>query len=235
MKARLASGSAPWPVLLRALPVLLLLPAAARASTPGGRDSSGSAPVEMRLPADTVYRHAVAADSAVIFSHQTHVAAAGNRCTGCHPAVFRMLSKDPAPSHRMMDAGLSCGLCHNGRQSFGVRDAASCGACHSGAGSPRVAGAGAPTGRRGPGPHTFPRSEVSPGTVTFRHETHLKGVTGCPACHPRPFAMAAAPPRPGGGMHEKAACGACHDGRKAFATDDSGACARCHVEGGGTP
>jgi hypothetical protein len=47
--------------------------------------------------------------------------------------------------------------------------------------------------------------------------------------------MASAPPLPGGGMHEKDACGGCHDGKKSFATDDPDACTRCHHENGAHP
>jgi hypothetical protein len=31
-------------------------------------------------------------------------------------------------------------------------------------------------------------------------------------------------------MHEKAACGACHDGSTAFGAEDPAVCNRCHVE-----
>lgn len=208
----------------------------------GGRDPAKLVPVELRLPADIAYGRGVSADSAVLFSHQTHVALAGNRCTGCHPRPFPMLRRAPEPSHRDLDAGRSCGMCHDGRQAFGVRDAAACRTCHSGTRAPRMAAAGAPAGpvaapaaRRSPGPHAYPRSEQSPGSVTFRHETHLRGAGGCAACHPRLFKMSPAPARPGGGMHERAACGACHDGKPAFAADDPEACARCHVESGAKP
>ena len=56
-----------------------------------------------------------------------------------------------------------------------------------------------------------------------------------PKFHPKPFKMTSAPALPGGGMHERAACGACHDGKKAFAADDPETCTRCHVEGGAKP
>ena len=206
----------------------------------GGRDSAGAASIELRLPADIVYRHGNAADSAVLFSHSTHVALERNRCTRCHPRPFPMLARGPVPRHADMAAGRSCGLCHDGRSAFGVRDSASCRACHSGASPLRMAAAragaresAAAAGRRAPGPHAYPASGASPGRVTFRHATHLRGAAGCAACHPGPFRMAPVAPLPGGGMHARAACGACHDGRRAFATDDPEACARCHAGAGG--
>lgn len=189
----------------------------------------------MKLPADIVYHRVVGSDSAVVFSHPSHVAFAGNRCTGCHPQPFRMLHRGPSPTHAQMNAGSSCGACHDGKKAFGVRDATGCHSCHSGMGGPTLAAgsSGAPA-RRLPDPHRYAKSADSPGAVTFRHQTHVRGPVTCGACHPKPFAMKAEAPRPGGGMHESAACGACHDGKKAFAAEDAGSCERCHRAGGGS-
>lgn len=213
----------------------LLVAASASAATVT-RDSSSTAPaIEVRLPPDIMYSRA---DSAVFFSHRTHVMFAANRCTGCHPATFPMLKRGPVPNHREMNRGASCGLCHDGKQAFGVADTAACLTCHSGprkeAGAVAVkagaeAGAATPAPRL-PKPHIYPRSDDSPGRVTFRHQTHAGG--GCADCHPKPFKMVAAPPLPDFGMHEAGSCGACHDGGRAFATDDPETCARCHREEG---
>lgn len=203
----------------------------------GGHAAPDRPAVTLRLPADIQYVHAGKPDSTVVFRHGTHVALAGNRCTGCHPRPFPMLRRGPAPTHAAMVAGGSCGSCHDGRSAFGTRDRAACGTCHSGtrpsrlAAAPGSSGPGTP-GPRLPGPHAYPPGADSPGKVTFRHATHVRGAAGCGGCHPKPFAMAAAAPRPGGGMHAKDACGRCHDGRAAFATDDADACARCHAGGG---
>jgi c(7)-type cytochrome triheme protein len=205
--------------------------------------------VELKLPPDIVYSRTVSRDSAVVFSHETHVALAGNRCTGCHPQPFRMLTPTHRATHRQMNAGASCGVCHDGRRAFGVRDAASCASCHSGiatapagtnqAGLAAAAKGGAaasvPAARRLPKPFGYPRGESSPGTVTFRHETHARGKRTCSTCHPTPFAMAAVRSSPGIGAHERGACGACHDGTRVFGGDDAAACARCHAGSGGTP
>jgi c(7)-type cytochrome triheme protein len=227
------------PAELCVLTILLAVPAIAGGSA---RDSAVVPPVELRLPADVVYRHGNASDSAVIFSHQTHVALERTRCTGCHPRLFPMLKRGPVPAHREMGAGRSCGLCHDGRKAFGVRDSASCRACHSGTRPPRMAAGGASgtlagpaAGRRMPGPYAYPTGGDSPGRVTFRHDRHLRGTGNCASCHPKPFRMAAAPPRSGGGMHERSACGACHDGKTAFAAEDPDACPRCHAEAGARP
>jgi len=225
------------------LPALLLF-ATIGFTAPAPPDSSGSAPiVELRLPADIAYPHAGHPDSTVFFSHRTHVEFAGNLCTGCHPAAFRMLTRGPVPRHGDMNAGGSCGRCHDGKQAFGVRDAAACLSCHTGVQAEPAAAAVAATGgtdsaaaaRRLPKAHAYPASADSPGPVTFRHKTHVKDASDCAPCHPKPFRRAATPPLPNGGMHESGACGACHDGKKSFATDDDNACSQCHRESGAKP
>lgn len=211
------------------------------ATAPGG--STGSGPPPLKLPPDIVYAREGHADSAVTFSHTTHVMFAGDRCTGCHPALFPMLKRGPAPSHAAMNAGGSCGRCHEGTQAFGVADSSACRTCHAGPRTTRVATAATPgapgapaapaepAAPRLPKPHVYPAGDDSPGRVTFRHETHAAG--GCASCHPKPFKMTAAPPLTDFGMHGANACGSCHDGGKAFAAEDPENCARCHRGNGG--
>lgn len=236
------------PIRFRVVHLLLALLVAGTAlgaSAPG--DTTRAAPaIEMRLPPDITYSRAGRADSAVVFSHATHVMLAENRCTGCHPAAFPMLKRGPTPSHGTMNAGGSCGLCHDGKQAFGVQDTSACGSCHTGV--RKAATLAAATGKpgdstattataaaRAPKPYTYPAGESSPGKVTFRHQTHTGGAKGCVACHPKPFRMAATAPLPDGGMHEAGSCGACHDGKQTFATDDDATCAKCHRESGAQP
>jgi c(7)-type cytochrome triheme protein len=194
--------------------------------------------VELRLPADIVYRRSVGPDSAVVFSHTTHFAYAQNRCTGCHPQPFRMLTPTHRVTHAEMNAGGSCATCHDGKHAFAVRDAGSCSACHSGIPSgsrSATAHAGAPSpGRPLPKPIAIPRGDASPGQVTFRHDTHMGGSRTCATCHPKPFPMAVKS-RGAGAMHESDACGACHDGKQSFAVENAEACARCHAGAGGAP
>jgi c(7)-type cytochrome triheme protein len=40
---------------------------------------------------------------------------------------------------------------------------------------------------------------------------------------------------PAAAMHERAACGKCHDRTTAFGVEDAERCARCHVAVMGTP
>jgi c(7)-type cytochrome triheme protein len=220
--------------------VLLVLPAVVAVAASAGGDAvpAGSA-TELKLPADIVYSRVPGSDSAVVFSHQSHAALEENHCTVCHPQPFRMLKRGPAPTHQEMNAQHSCGICHDGKKAFGVQDGGSCANCHSGAQARQSAAGGAagaaPGVRKLPGPHAYPSGDSSPGKVTFRHEIHLKGAGSCTACHPKLFKMASSPPLPNGGMHEKTACGACHDGNKAFAAEDADSCTRCHRETGARP
>lgn len=69
---------------------------------------------------------------AVTFSHQKHADAKVTNCMDCHaPGKFTM-KKAASPDMTMeaMNAGKSCGACHNGQKAFSVKDAAGCTKCH---------------------------------------------------------------------------------------------------------
>lgn len=85
---------------------------------------------ELKLPADVVYA-SPASPGKVVFSHQTHVALS-DKCTSCHNVPFRMLKPTRVVSHADMEAGRSCGVCHNDAMAFGAKDPAACGRCHGG-------------------------------------------------------------------------------------------------------
>jgi len=183
----------------------------------------------------------VGGDRAVTFQHETHVELSGNTCLGCHPEPFRILHPTRRILHADMESGGSCGLCHDGRRAFGVKDSSACQTCHAGrskatlAGVPGVAGRGGAPARRIPPPVSFRRGEGSPGTVRFVHESHLKGDGSCADCHPKPFAMKSTGGPPDRAMHADAACGGCHNGARAFGVDDAASCARCHRDAEGHP
>jgi c(7)-type cytochrome triheme protein len=96
------------------------------ASTPPG-------PAKMRLPPDLVFDKTVGLDQAVTFRHTTHVELADGKCVACHPEPFRILHPTRATSHEAMDAGGSCGACHDGKKAFATREETSCATCHQGA------------------------------------------------------------------------------------------------------
>lgn len=204
-----------------------------------GAIASERAQLELRLPPDAVYQRVVGPDSAVVFRHGTHIALFRDRCVACHPRLFRILAPTTRLSHVEMNAGRSCGACHDGVRAFGVRDPRSCPACHVGrsaiaarAPRPGAADAAAPA-VRGPGPITYAASPASPGPVTFQHSTHAR--RGCAACHPGRFAMASNTSRAREDMHEYGTCGGCHDGKRAFAVNDPESCGRCHGRKAATP
>jgi c(7)-type cytochrome triheme protein len=94
---------------------------------------------------------------------------------------------------------------------------------------------GAQTLPKLPGPMALPRSADSPGQVTFNHTTHVDDAKPtCTTCHPRLFSIlkdGAPAPRVAivhAKMEKGQQCGACHDGKKAFAIEDD--CAACHSE-----
>lgn len=77
----------------------------------------------------------------------------------------------------------------------------------------------------GGGEITFPVTD--PGKTVFSHEVHvMKAKVGCKECHPRLYLDVARSKRVTMKQMEKGrSCGACHQGKRAFALD---ACDKCH-------
>ncbi len=90
--------------------------------------ASSSVAEQLRLPPDLLYR-SDGSPGTVVFSHEFHTAIA-DKCTACHIQLFRMLRPTHRVNHADMEAGKSCGACHNGRMAFGPTDPAGCGRCH---------------------------------------------------------------------------------------------------------
>lgn len=88
---------------------------------------------QLRLPPDLVYSKAQGSPGKVVFSHQFHTAVS-DKCTACHIQLFRMLRPTRQVAHADMEAGRSCGACHNGQMAFGPTDPAACARCHVGEG-----------------------------------------------------------------------------------------------------
>jgi c(7)-type cytochrome triheme protein len=144
--------------------------------------------------------HAVRAGLHKAATHST------SGCTTCHtPHAWT-----PAPRD-------TCLTCHGDRAQHAPGRA--CAQCHSF--SAKGAAAGPPA-------ITFP-SAGSPGPVTFTHASHLARGAKCTDCHPGLFKM-----QKGGAtltmetMAAGKACGACHNGKKAFEVMDGDKCATCH-------
>ncbi|HOT98465.1 MAG TPA: polysulfide reductase NrfD, partial [bacterium] len=75
----------------------------------------------------------------------------------------------------------------------------------------------------------IPKSEASPGQVTFNHESHVdQSEPNCKTCHAVLFSIRSVGQEAGGAAkagHEP--CGTCHNGEKAFNYEES--CDGCHV------
>jgi c(7)-type cytochrome triheme protein len=63
----------------------------------------------------------------VAFSHDRH-AAKGLSCRQCHPEPYVTGAQHKTVTMQEMEAGASCGLCHNGKPAFTVKG--NCTTCH---------------------------------------------------------------------------------------------------------
>jgi c(7)-type cytochrome triheme protein len=68
------------------------------------------------------------------------------------------------------------------------------------------------------------------GTVTFSHKVHVtQNKLQCPACHTKIFKMKKHSAKiTMAAINKGEFCGNCHNGKKAFATNDPKNCANCH-------
>jgi len=65
----------------------------------------------------------------VVFSHELHVTGLGQTCQACHPKPFVNVKQHKAVTMKAMQAGASCGACHNGTKAFSVKG--NCAKCHT--------------------------------------------------------------------------------------------------------
>lgn len=140
----------------------------------------------------------------VVFSHASHLKKKNSKspnisCKACHNDAMK---KGVHYTMAQMDQGKSCGMCHNGKKAFAL---AKCAACH------KVRDI------------TFKVKETGP--VLFKHSVHLQKKGECNACHNAIFKTGANPHVSMGAMEKGKSCGACHNGKNAFALS---ACTRCH-------
>jgi c(7)-type cytochrome triheme protein len=138
----------------------------------------------------------------VIFNHNEHFKQEGikNNCKTCHNAIYNLRKKDRFTMVDM-EKGKSCGACHNGKRAFDLKD---CIKCH------KVTDI------------TMKVKETGP--VTFSHKKHVTA-NNCALCHPKIYDMAARKPVTMVQMEKGKSCGACHNGKEAFKTEE---CIKCH-------
>ncbi|MCX5875543.1 MAG: cytochrome c3 family protein [Deltaproteobacteria bacterium] len=65
----------------------------------------------------------------VVFSHELHVDGLGNACQACHPKLYTTSKQHKPVTMKAMQAGTSCGACHNGAKAFSVKG--NCAKCHT--------------------------------------------------------------------------------------------------------
>jgi len=67
----------------------------------------------------------------VVFDGKTH-ADKGAKCADCHQSGIFKMKKGTSDKATMkdMEAGKSCGACHNGTKAFGVKEQSTCAKCH---------------------------------------------------------------------------------------------------------
>lgn len=140
----------------------------------------------------------------VKFQHTVHMKAA--QCSDCHTKLFPMKKGQTKITYADHKSGKFCYSCHNGSKAF---NSDQCARCHA----------------KSPAPSklNFSRKGMIP--LTFNHEGHAKKYA-CTDCHTKLFVM-----KQGGshitmnGMYQGKFCGACHNGKSAFAATD---CTKCH-------
>lgn len=163
----------------------------------------------------------------VVFSHKAHTAWLA--CTNCHPAIFKMKAGGDKINMAALYTGKYCGKCH-GMVAFPI--ATGCGHCHQG----MPGGAKAATAKAKP---------IRPvrGNIVMAHEStggippalfpHLphRVLFRCYACHDPIFKMQrGADAITMDQIDDGKSCGACHNGKTAFASDNLSNCSRCHSQ-----
>ena len=139
------------------------------------------------------------------FSHAAHLDRFDGKCKTCHN---RTVIPGGRVSMAQMEKGKSCGACHNDKKAFTV--AGNCGNCHKGMKPPREI--------------SFKSKGVT--NATFSHDFHLQAYQ-CKSCHTKLFPYQAGVKRATiAEMDKGKSCGACHNGKEAFAA--MGDCNKCH-------
>jgi len=83
---------------------------------------------QVKGPAD--FEFAGGTQGKVVFSHEKHMAQ-NLKCTDCHTKIFKM-AKGQRSALKMADMnnGQACGVCHDAKKGFSVKEAANCSKCH---------------------------------------------------------------------------------------------------------
>lgn len=140
-----------------------------------------------------------------LFSHKLHTESYS--CKECHTKIYPYKAGVKSYTMAQMGQGKSCGVCHNGKEAFTAMG--DCQKCHKG---------------YKPGEITF---KTSVGQAKFSHKEHLENYK-CADCHTKVFPyQAGAKKYTMEQMAEGKSCGACHNGKDAFSSQDD--CIKCHT------
>ena len=136
----------------------------------------------------------------VAFSHEVHTGMYG--CDDCHSDLFKPTTKNKPVTMAQMEAGDSCGACHDGGDAFSV--ASDCGSCHI--------------------TREITFKTAGAGNILFSHEIHTE-ITSCGNCHSSIYKKKSGPVSMAQ-MEKGKSCGACHNGSIAFSVSED--CSTCH-------
>lgn len=164
----------------------------------------------------------------VLFSHKVHVNEHGLSCDTCHAKLFEMraLAAQNNADFNMdsLYKGKYCGACHNGKNAFASNS--QCARCHGGV---KEYAAAQENPKPIAGSMQGPKGAIVLGSgesaVSFMHDSHALHAK-CGDCHSKLFV-----PKKGadkitmGDLYEGRYCGACHNGKAAFASTE---CSICH-------
>jgi c(7)-type cytochrome triheme protein len=155
-------------------------------------------------PRDITYKVKGAGEA--VFSHAGHLAKLGDACKSCHNGKV-ITSKGKSVTMAEMEIGRACGACHTGKKVFTV--AGNCNRCHKGMKLKEI---------------VFNLKGVAP--AGFSHAFHTQAYA-CKDCHTKlfPFRVVVGKATMSD-MGKGVSCGACHNGKDAFAS--TGDCTKCH-------
>jgi len=155
-------------------------------------------------PRDVAFKVKGAGD--VTFNHSVHIAKTGGTCKGCHNGKV-ITGREKPVTMAEMEKGRTCGVCHNAKIAFPV--SANCDRCHKGMKPKNI---------------TFNLKWFAP--AVFSHSSHLLPYQ-CADCHTKLFPYKIVIGKATmNDMEKGTSCGACHNGKVAFAS--SGDCNKCH-------
>jgi c(7)-type cytochrome triheme protein len=142
----------------------------------------------------------------VPFSHNIHTSLF--KCGDCHTKLFGTFRSKTKVSMKEMEAGKSCGACHNDKGTKKAFALTACTKCH-------------------------PVKEITfiekdAGNVLFSHKNHT-GLYACGECHTKLFGTTRSKTKVSmKAMEAGKSCGACHDGKTAFSVATDKDCDKCH-------